>query len=244
MNAFDYYIPAAKKVTKMSLSGSEFPIRLDEYDSYNRIMDAGIDARDELYGVLECLLRKGDITQGEYDAILGLEHGSTGYKKEEHHDSTDNKELDRINDSPIACPEVFKGHPEALRRFYHLINNEYILVDEDSFLYWFNSLRIDKGQVKRIVWLKGVTDDIKCFIEALYPLHDSYQPFMQVFVDINGKELTTLGANALVYRSVASKRKKLSDLSYDGRQGRKTYDKQKKAIDEIKDLIKRALTEQ
>jgi hypothetical protein len=103
---------------------------------------------------------------------------------------------------------------------------------------------MDKGQVNRIVWLKGVTDDIKCFIEALYPLHDSYLPFKQVFVDKNGKELTTLGANALVYRSVASKRKKLSDLSYDGRQGRKTYDKQKKAIDEIKDLIKKALTGQ
>lgn len=244
INAFDYYIPAAKKVTKKSLTGSEFPIHLEEYDSLNGILDAGIDARDELHGVLECLLGKGDITQGEYDAILGIEQGSTGYQNQEHHDSTDNKEQDRINDSPIACPEVFKGHPDALRRFYHQIYNEYILVDEDSFLYWFNSLRMDKGQVNRIVWLKGVTDDIKCFIEALYPLHDSYLPFMKVFVDKNGKELTTLGANALVYRSVASKRKKVSDLSYEGRQGRKTYDKQKKAIDEIKDLIKKALTEQ
>ncbi len=244
ISAFDYYIPAAKKVTKMSLTGSEFPIHLEEYDSLNGILDAGIAARDELHGVLECLLGKGDITQGEYDAILGIEQGSTGYQNQEHHDSTDNKEQDRINDSPIACPEVFKGHPDALRRFYHQIYNEYILVDEDSFLYWFNSLRMDEGQVNRIVWLKGVTDDIKCFIEALYPLHDSYLPFKQVFVDKNGKELTTLGANALVYRSVASKRKKLSDLSYDGRQGRKTYDKQKKAIDEIKDLIKKALTEQ
>ena len=244
INAFDYYIPAAKKVTKESLSGSEFPIDLDEYDSLNWILDAGIDARDELHGVLECLLGKGDITHDEYDAILGLEQGSTGYQKQEHHDSTNDKKQDRINDSPIACPEVFDGHLEALRRFYHLIYNKYILVDEDSFLYWFNSLRMDKGQVNRIVWLKGVTDDIKCFIEALYPLHDSYLPFKQVFVDKNGKELTTLGANALVYRSVASKRKKLSDLSYVGRQGRKTYDKQKKAIDEIKDLIKKALTEQ
>ena len=243
INAFDFFIPAAKKVTKMSLSGSEFPILLDEYDSYDRIMDAGIDARDELHGVLECLLRKGDITQGEYDAILGVEDVSTGCKKLEHLDSTIDKEQDRINDSPIECPKDFKGNPEALRRFYHLINNEYILVDEDSFLYWFNSLSIDKDKVSRITWLKGITD-LKCFIEALYPMHDSYQAFMRVFVGKNGKELTTLGGNALVYRAVASKRKRVSDLPYDKRTGKKAYYDQKKIIDEIKDLIKQALTEQ
>ena len=239
-NALDYYLQAAQKVTKMSLSGSEFPIHPDEYDSHNRIMDAGISARDELHGVLECLLGKGEITQGEYDAILGLEHGSTGHKKEEHHDSTDNKEQDRINDSPIACPEVFEGHPDALRKFYLLINDEYVLVDEDSFLYWFNSLKIDKDKVNRITWLKGITD-LKCFIEALYPLHNSYLAFRQVFVDKNGKELTTLGANALVYRAVASKRKKVSELEYDKRTGKKAYDVQKKKIDEIKDLVRQAL---
>ena len=245
INAFDYYIPAAKKVTKESLSGSEFPIDLDEYDSYYNILDAGINAREELHGVLECLLGKGDITQGEYDAILGLEQGSTGYQKQERHDSTDDKKQDRINDSPIACPEVFDGHLEALRRFYHiLINNEYILVDEDSFLYWFNSLRIDRGQVNRIVWLKGVTDDLKCFIEALYPQHDSYKAFKLVFVDKKGKELSSLGGDSLVYRAVASRRKKVSDLPYKGRQGRKAYDKQKKTIDDIKELINQALTEQ
>lgn len=242
-NALDYYLQAAQKVTKMSLSGSEFPIHPDEYDSHYRIMDAGISARDELHGVLECLLGKGEITQGEYDAILGLEHGSTGHKKEEHHDSTDNKEQDRINDSPIACPEVFEGHPDALRKFYLLINDEYVLVDEDSFLYWFNSLKIDKVKVNRITWLKGITD-LKCFIEALYPLHNSYLAFRQVFVDKKGNELTTLGANALVYRAVASKRKKISELEYDKRTGKKAYDVQKKKIDEIKDLVRQALTGQ
>ena len=116
-------------------------------------------------------------------------------------------------------------------------------MDEDSFLYWFNSLKIDKVKVNRITWLKGITD-LKCFIEALYPLHNSYLAFRQVFVDKKGNELTTLGANALVYRAVASKRKKISELEYDKRTGKKAYDVQKKKIDEIKDLVRQALTGQ
>ena len=227
-----YYIAIAQKVTRASLSSDEFPLMDQLSEDYDIIEEKKEREQNAFDGFLNNAKLKSSFSEREFNAILG-------------HDveNVDDEDQERINDSPITCPKRFVNKPDALRKFYNLIlNKEWISVDENSFLYWFNSIKVEKETINRIKWLKNETD-LKCFLEALYPNHDYYKSFIPVFVNKRGVEYTNLGGNSLIFRAVESKKKKLQDLQYKGRTGRAAYDSQKAFIDEVKMEIKKALEE-
>ena len=105
----------------------------------------------------------------------------------------DFNELPRVN-----VPAAFENKPNEFSEFYKLLQSTYINTSQETFLYLFSLSNERPDSLEPIIWLKPM-DDLKCFIEVLYPRISKYGDFQKIFVN-KKKKTYNLGSNPLQCR--------------------------------------------
>lgn len=150
---------------------------------------------------------KSVFSTGEYSIIEKALPSKDLYSKmieaETYEDKITSKapiiELPRVN-----APIVFNSNPQGFSELFELLRNTYISTSLECFLYLFSLSNERPDNLEPIIWLKPM-DDLKCFLEVLYPRNSKYGDFQRIFVNKEKKHFN-LGSNPLQCRKRDAKK--------------------------------------
>lgn len=147
------------------------------------------------------------LSTNEYNIIEKTIPSKEMYSKEIEAESFEDSITteDRIIELPrVNTPEVFENNPKGFSELYELLRNTYINTSLEGFLYFFSLSNERPDNLEPIIWLKPM-DDLKCFLEVLYPRNSKYGDFQRIFVNKDKKHFN-LGSNPLQCRKRDTKK--------------------------------------